>query len=85
MTRFYCMMKKPIMPLRSHWKGRLYLNFTIPLNEVPFNVIDGFATPEEFKAARGARCWIMAPFANRIPEGKYSVKGKDYQLNTNPA
>jgi aldose 1-epimerase len=65
-------------------QGATLLNFTIPLNEVPFNIIDGFASPEEFKAARGARCWIMAPFANRIPKGKYSVEGKDYQLKPIP-
>jgi aldose 1-epimerase len=60
--------------------GATLLNFNIPLEDGMFNIIDGFADGIEMEAARGARCWIMIPFANRIPDGKYDYKGKEYAL-----
>ncbi len=65
-------------------QGATLLSWKIPIEGKSFNIIDGFATPEELKAAKGARCWIMTPFANRIPEGKYSFEGKDYKLKPLP-
>jgi aldose 1-epimerase len=60
--------------------GATLLSFNIPFEGGMFNIIDGFADGMEMKAARGARCWIMIPFANRIPDGKYDYKGKEYAL-----
>lgn len=63
-------------------EGATLLSYNIPFNGM--NIIDGFASPEEFEAARGARSWIMAPFANRIKDGKYSFNGKEYHLKPIP-
>ena len=60
--------------------GATLLSFNIPFGDSHFNIIDGFADNAEFKAARGARSWIMIPFANRIPEGRYTFGGKEYLL-----
>jgi len=61
-------------------KGSTLLNYFIPFNNSHLNIIDGSRNPEEFVASRSARSWIMAPFANRIPFGKYYFNGKNYQL-----
>jgi aldose 1-epimerase len=60
--------------------GATLLSYNIPFQNSLFNIVDGFADEEELKAARGARSWIMVPFANRIPGGKYDYKGKEYAL-----
>ncbi len=65
-------------------QGCTLLNYSIPLEDGLYNIIDGFRTPEELAAARGARCWIMTPFANRIPNGIYNFKGKEYKLKPLP-
>jgi aldose 1-epimerase len=66
------------------YHGATLLRYNIPLNGSLFNIIDGFADEEEFIAARGARSWIMIPFANRIPEGWYTFLGNKYQLKPVP-
>jgi len=64
--------------------GAVLLKYNILMKNIHFNIIDGFADSTEFKAARGARSWIMIPFANRIPDGKYFFGGKEYKLNPIP-
>ncbi len=64
--------------------GGITLSYNIPLNGGMFNILDGFSTPEEFKEAKGARCWIMAPFANRIPDGRYLFDNKEFKLDPVP-
>lgn len=65
-------------------KGAVLLNYFVNLNNNLFNIIDGFKTPEELVKAKGARCYIMAPFANRIPNGEYSFEGKNYKIEPVP-
>jgi len=66
-------------------QGATALNFMLPLDSGKlFDVLDGFASPEEFKVGGGARCWIMAPFSNRIPNGIYKFDGNIYQLEAIP-
>lgn len=65
-------------------QGATVLSYEISFKNELINIIDGFATPEEFEAARGARCWIMAPFANRIPGGKYTFQNQNYTLKPIP-
>lgn len=65
-------------------QGATPISYKIILNGKSFNILDGFASPEEMKAARGARCWIMMPFANRIPGGRYSVNGHEFKLDPVP-
>lgn len=65
-------------------QGATPLKYLIPVNGKLFDILDGFATPEEFEKAEGARCWIMAPFANRIPEGKYNFQNQSYKFDPVP-
>lgn len=65
-------------------KGATLLKYYINLNNELFNIIDGFKTPEELIKAKGARSYIMTPFANRIPDGKYSFEGKSYVIEPVP-
>ena len=65
-------------------QGATPLSFKINLNGNLFDILDGFATPEELKSARGARNWIMIPFANRIPGGIYKVNNFVYKLDPAP-
>jgi aldose 1-epimerase len=65
-------------------RGATLLNYSIMLENRLFNIIDGFKDEEELKAARGARSWIMIPFANRIPDGKYNFEGNEYQIKPIP-
>ena len=66
-------------------QGATPLNFNFPLGSGKlFDILDGFASPDEFKAAKGARCWIMAPFSNRIPDGIYNFNGNTYRLEALP-
>ncbi len=65
-------------------KGATPLRFLTQINGKQFNILDGFANEKEALNGSGARCWIMTPFANRIPNGKYSFNGKDLQLNPVP-
>lgn len=57
-------------PLSWHvpWKGQL------------FDVTNGFATPEELASTRGSRAFILAPFSNRINEGRYEFGGLVHDL-----
>ena len=70
--------------LEINLQGATILKYIIPINGNHFNILDGFTTPEEFEQARGARNWIMVPFANRIPDGKYFFQNKLYQLDPIP-
>jgi aldose 1-epimerase len=44
------------------------------------DLIDGYATPEEFNAQAGVRSGIMAPFSNRVRYGRYEFGGRQHQL-----
>ena len=70
--------------LEINLQGATILKYLIPINESLFDILDGFVTPEEFEHAKGARCWIMAPFANRIPDGKYIFQDKLFRLDPIP-
>ncbi len=64
--------------------GATPLNFVTQINEKQFNILDGFKNDDEVKSGSGARCWIMTPFANRIPNGVYQFNGMNYKLNPLP-
>lgn len=65
-------------------KGATLLSYFVNTSNGLFNIVDGFKTPEELIKAKGARCYIMAPFANRIPEGKFFFEGKSYVVSPVP-
>jgi len=47
------------------------------------NIIDGVESDEELKNNVAYKSTILAPFPNRIKDGKYEFRGKTYQLNIN--
>jgi aldose 1-epimerase len=65
-------------------QGATLLNYFTNLNNQSFNIIDGFVSPEELEASRGARSYIMAPFANRIQKGEYIFEGELFKLQPIP-
>ena len=65
-------------------RGATPLKYIIDHNNSLIDILDGFASPEEFVYSKGARCWIMAPFANRLPDGKYTFEGREYRVNPIP-
>ena len=65
-------------------RGATPLKYIINHNDTYIDVLDGFASPEEFVYSKGARCWIMAPFANRLPDGMYDFEGKSYKVKPIP-
>jgi aldose 1-epimerase len=60
--------------------GATLLNYYIPLNKDLFNIVDGFSDETELESAGGSRSWIMVPFANRIPGGRYDFLGSEYAI-----
>jgi aldose 1-epimerase len=61
-------------------RGATLLSFRVQHGGRPVDLLDGFATPEELADPKGARSWIMAPFSNRIAEGRYDFQGTSHQL-----
>lgn len=61
-------------------RGATLLSFRVQRGGRPVELVDGFATPEELADPKGARSWIMAPFSNRIAEGRYAFQGASHQL-----
>lgn len=66
--------------LETAFKGATPLSFNMLINGREFNILDGFASEEELDYSRGARNWIMTPFANRIKDGRYRFEGNEYVL-----
>lgn len=44
------------------------------------NLVDGYLTPAELQSQGGVRNGILAPFANRIPDGRFSFDGEMHQI-----
>ncbi|MBZ0199763.1 MAG: aldose 1-epimerase [Ignavibacteriaceae bacterium] len=61
-------------------KGATPRSFKLPVDGKLFDVLDGFRTEEELEIGRGARNWIMTPFANRVKDGKYFFNGVEHIL-----
>lgn len=51
--------------------------------EKAYSIIDGYSTPAELVAHQRAKSDKLIPFPNRIKDGKYSFRGKNYQLPIN--
>lgn len=64
--------------------GATLLKFVKLVNGKLFDIIDGFQTEEELENGKGARCWIMTPFSNRIENGTYTFLGKEYKISPTP-
>jgi len=61
--------------------GAVLNRIEIPDKNKTFNLVQGYTKIEDFKKAyRGV---LLAPFPNRIKDGKYGFDGKTYQLPIN--
>jgi aldose 1-epimerase len=47
------------------------------------NVLDGYETPEELSSGKGGKSAILFPFPNRLRDGLYSWRGRDYAFPIN--
>lgn len=61
-------------------KGGVVTSWKVPSGDGIFDVIDGYATPEEVLEGHGARSAILAPWSNRIRGSKYEWNGVEYDL-----
>ncbi len=61
-------------------RGATLLNYLVTIKNKTINIIDGYRTPEELEEQAGARSCIMAPYSNRIEDGRYNWNGKIHQL-----
>lgn len=44
------------------------------------NFVDGYSTPAEMQSQNGVRNGILAPFTNRIPDGRFSFGGQMHRI-----
>lgn len=44
------------------------------------SIVDGYATPEELQSQNGVRNGILAPFTNRIPEGRFDFAHRHHSI-----
>jgi len=44
------------------------------------NLVDGYSTPAEMQSQNGVRNGILAPFSNRIPDGRFSFAGQTHRI-----
>jgi aldose 1-epimerase len=61
-------------------QGAILLSWRVPFGGAMVDVTDGYASPEEFTIRKGGRAWIMAPFSNRLDNGKYEFGGRFHYL-----
>jgi aldose 1-epimerase len=62
-------------------RGAALLKYLVKVDQYLFNIIDGFQSSEELESGKGARCWIMSPFTNRIQNSIYKFLGNTYRLS----
>jgi aldose 1-epimerase len=65
--------------------GATLLSLHVPIGGELFDVTDGHATPEELSRGSGGRAIIMAPWTNRIDDGKYEFAGRAHDLGVTDA
>lgn len=66
--------------LRVAERGATVVGIEVPLAGGTFQVADGFVDEAELASGKSARFAIMAPFANRIADGRYRFDGNGYDM-----
>jgi aldose 1-epimerase len=61
-------------------RGATLLSFHTSHEYGDLEVLGGYRSLDALSTGYASRNWIMAPFANRIPDGKYQFEGKEYIL-----
>lgn len=60
-------------------RGAVVTSWIVPTAQ-PFNVIDGYQSPDEVQEGDGCRSAILAPWSNRIADARYTHGGVEYDL-----
>ncbi len=58
-------------------------SFLVNLHGESLNIIDGFSDEELLEGKISSKGALLAPFPNRIADGKYEWRGQEYQLEIN--
>lgn len=66
--------------LRIARHGAALLSFEVPLNGSLHDLADGYRDPDEILQRPGSRFAIMAPFAGRIGDARYTFDGQPQDL-----
>lgn len=61
-------------------RGATLLSFHTSAEYGDMEILGGYRSLEDLQAGYASRNWVMAPFANRIPNGEYEFEGKKYIL-----
>lgn len=60
--------------------GATALRWSLPLLGEPWDVLDGYRSPAELTSQDGVRNGVMAPFCNRVRDGRYTFDGQEHDL-----
>ncbi|HET9654706.1 MAG TPA: hypothetical protein VFP72_05090 [Kineosporiaceae bacterium] len=60
--------------------GATLLRWQVPLAGRPVEVVDGYRDAAELDGQDGVRSGVMAPFVNRVADGRYRYGGRDHDL-----
>ena len=60
--------------------GATLLSWKAPLPEQPVELVDGYRDAAELRGQDGVRNGVLAPFVNRIADGRYPFDGRRYDL-----
>lgn len=61
-------------------RGATLLDWKVPFGGSLMSLIDGYASAQELNSQNGVRNGIMAPFPNRIRNGRFRYDGRDFDL-----
>ena len=64
-------------------RGATLLSWNPPV--VPDGLVDGYVDEAEFDSQAGVRSGLMAPFSNRIRDGRYTFDGEQHDLHARRA
>ena len=60
--------------------GATVLRWLVPLGPEPVDLVDGYRDAEELQDQDGVRNGVMAPFCNRVSDGRYTFDGVEHDL-----
>ena len=60
--------------------GATLLSFHTSKEFGDIEILGGYRSLEDLHVGYASRNWVMAPFANRIPNGRYTWQGSEYML-----
>lgn len=60
--------------------GATVLRWTVPDGDEVVDLVDGYRDAEELQGQDGVRNGVMAPFCNRVADGRYTFEGVEHDL-----